>query len=118
MILNSGSTITIQIGGNDAYSLTSSNGHIWRTANSGGAALARLDIGGSLSIGNGSTAANASSILDLTSTTKGFLPPRMTNAQITAIASPAAGLVVYSTTALTLAFYNGTAWRKVTDTAL
>ena len=60
----------------------------------------------------------SSALLELNSTKRGFLPPRMTDAQITAIASPAAGLVVYSTTALTLAFYNGTAWRKVTDTAL
>jgi hypothetical protein len=118
MFLNSGGAFFLQISGNDAYSLNAANGHIWRTALSGGAALMRLDTGGSLSIGNASNAANASSILDLTSTTKGFLPPRMTNAQITAIASPAAGLVVYSTTALTLAFYNGTSWRKVTDTAL
>jgi len=45
----------------------------------------------------GEAAPNASSILDLTSTTKGFLPPRMTNAQRTAISSPAVGLVVYCT---------------------
>jgi len=66
----------------------------------------------------GSVGANVSALITMNSTTKGFLPPRMTDAQITAIASPAAGLVVYSTTALTLAFYNGTSWRKVTDTAL
>ena len=41
---------------------------------------------------NGGTT-NSSAILDLKSTTKGFLPPRMTNAQMLAISSPAHGLI-------------------------
>jgi hypothetical protein len=45
----------------------------------------------------GTTTNIASSILTVESTTKGFLPPRMTNAQRTAIASPAVGLMVYCT---------------------
>jgi len=40
---------------------------------------------------------DASAILDLTSTTTGLLPPRMTNAQRVAIAAPAIGLIVYCT---------------------
>lgn len=40
---------------------------------------------------------NASSLVTMVSTTKGFLPPRMTSAQRTAIGSPATGLVVYQT---------------------
>jgi len=46
-------------------------------------------------VGLGTNAPTASAILDLDSTTQGFLPPRMTQAQMSAIASPAAGLVVY-----------------------
>jgi hypothetical protein len=38
-----------------------------------------------------------SAILNVASTSKGFLPPRMTNAQRLAIASPAIGLMVYCT---------------------
>jgi hypothetical protein len=41
----------------------------------------------------------ASAVLEARSTTKGFLPPRMTNAQRTAISSPAVGLIVYCTDA-------------------
>jgi hypothetical protein len=43
------------------------------------------------------TSVQASAILQADSTTKGFLPPRMTNAQRLAIASPAVGLMVYCT---------------------
>jgi hypothetical protein len=53
----------------------------------------------------------ASAALDVASTTKGFLPPRMTNAQRTAIASPAIGLMVYCTNAVEgLYVYKSTGW--------
>lgn len=67
---------------------------------------------GSSTIGEKSTAA-ASSVLDIRSTTKGMLPPRMTTAQRTAIASPATGLLVYDTDTLTVWQYNGTGWVEV-----
>jgi len=56
---------------------------------------------------------NASAVLEATSTTKGFLPPRMTNAQMVAIATPAAGLVVYDTTNNKLSVYDGSTWIAV-----
>ncbi|WLT31441.1 tail fiber domain-containing protein [Geothrix sp. PMB-07] len=49
------------------------------------------------SLGLGISPPAASALLDLTSTTKGFLPPRMTAAQRAAITSPAVGLMVYQT---------------------
>lgn len=229
MFWNSAGSITTQISGNDAYTLNASNGHIWRTALSGGAALARLTTGGNMIIGSttdagfrldvngtarvqsnisfgnqasnsyiyaeangyltqsmnfqiggfsnliglfrgwgtsgsgtlggintasmvnifsqsgplmlyansqniyfatttsslftlshsnqnigiGTTSPNASALLDVSSTTKGFLPPRMTNAQMVAIATPAAGLVVYDTTNNKLNVYDGTNWVAV-----
>jgi hypothetical protein len=45
----------------------------------------------------GTDTINASAMLQADSTTKGFLPPRMTNAQRIAIATPAVGLMVYCT---------------------
>lgn len=57
--------------------------------------------------------ANASAILQADSTTKGFLPPRMTTAERDLIGTPAAGLVIYNTTTNVLNFYNGTAWGAV-----
>jgi hypothetical protein len=67
---------------------------------------------------NASITVDASAVVQLDSTTKGFLPPRMTTTQVNAISSPATGLVVYNTTLNQICFYNGTAWRKVTDTAM
>lgn len=65
-------------------------------------------------VGIGTTSPNANAILDLTSTTKAFLPPRMTLTQTQAISSPVAGMVVYVTDENALGFYNGSAWVKVT----
>jgi hypothetical protein len=62
----------------------------------------------------GSKTSTASSILTLESTTKGFLPPRMTTTQKNAIATPAAGLVVYDTTLAKLCVYT-TAWETITS---
>lgn len=64
----------------------------------------------SAQVGIGITTPNASAQLDVTSTTKGFLPPRMTLAQRNAIVSPAAGLVIYNTTSKGFECYNGTSW--------
>ncbi|WP_295791579.1 hypothetical protein [Mucilaginibacter sp.] len=59
------------------------------------------------------TTGNTSSVLDVKSVLKGFLAPRMTQAQRTAIATPADGLLVYQTDATKgFYYYNGTttAW--------
>jgi len=64
------------------------------------------------------TAPTASAILELSSTTQGFLPPRLTTAEILLISSPAEGLQVYNTDLKTICFYNGTAWQRVTATAM
>lgn len=52
----------------------------------------------------------ASSILSLTSTTLGFLPPRVTTVERDAIVSPATGLFVYNTSTSVYNFYNGSTW--------
>lgn len=63
---------------------------------------------------------NASAMLDVKSTTRGFLPPRMTYAQRAAVASPATGLIVYQTDTYLkiekgIYVYDGTAWRRIID---
>jgi hypothetical protein len=59
----------------------------------------------------GTSTSVSSAILSATSTTKGFLPPRQTQAQRTAITSPAVGLIVYQTDATEgLYIYTSTGW--------
>jgi hypothetical protein len=53
---------------------------------------------------------DASAILELDSTTRGFLPPRMTTAQMNNIATPATGLMIYDITTNQWMGYNGTSW--------
>ena len=53
---------------------------------------------------------DASALLDVQSTTQGFLPPRMTTTERDAIASPAAGLMIYNTDTNTAECWNGSAW--------
>lgn len=60
----------------------------------------------------------ASALLDLNSTTKGLLLPRMSTTEINAIPSPAEGLTVFNITLHTLCFFDGTIWQKVTSTAM
>jgi len=50
-------------------------------------------------VGIGTSSPSASAILDLTSTTLGFAPPRMTSAQMNAIVSPVNGMQVHNTSA-------------------
>jgi hypothetical protein len=61
------------------------------------------------------TSVAASSILQADSTTQGFLPPRMTTTQKNAIATPAAGLVVYDTTLGKLCVRGAAAWETITS---
>ena len=67
-------------------------------------------------VGIGTTTPNASAVLDLTSTTQGLLPPRMTQTQRNAIVSPAAGLIIWCTNcgaAGEFQGYNGTSWNNI-----
>ncbi|MBO2012484.1 tail fiber domain-containing protein [Hymenobacter negativus] len=63
-------------------------------------------------VGIGTATPNASALLDLTSSTKGLLAPRMTAAQRAAIQTPAPGLLVFQTDGSQPGFwyYSGTAW--------
>ena len=68
-------------------------------------------------VGIGTVFPNASAQLDITSTSKGLLIPRLTSSQRTAIASPATGLLVYETTSSSFWYYNGSAWNQLVSVA-
>jgi hypothetical protein len=62
------------------------------------------------SIGIGTQSPHSSAVLDVSSTTRGLLAPRMTTAQRNGIVSPANGLLVYDTDVNSFFNYNGSAW--------
>jgi hypothetical protein len=62
------------------------------------------------------TEPDASSILDIESTSKGLLIPRMTTTERNNISTPATGLQVYDTDLNALNFYDGTSWVSVMST--
>ena len=67
-------------------------------------------------VGIGTTTPAASALLDLTSTSKGMLIPRMTAAQKTAIATPSTGLLIFQTDAPAgFYYYNGTGWLNLSN---
>lgn len=68
-------------------------------------------------IGIGTNTPNSSAALDITSTAKGLLIPRMTSAQRTAIASPAKGLLVFDNTTSSFWFFNGSSWADLSESS-
>lgn len=68
-------------------------------------------------IGIGTVSPNASSVLDITSTTKGLLTPRMSTTQRLAITSPADGLIVYDTDLKLFYYYSAPTWNPLNSTA-
>jgi hypothetical protein len=69
-------------------------------------ALATVTNAQSVGINADGSAPASSAMLDVSSTAKGFLAPRMTAAQKAAITSPATGLLVYQTDAPAGYYYN------------
>lgn len=78
-------------------------------SNAFGTPVSRLNITTDGIVAIATTSPSASAQLDVSSTTRGFLPPRMTTTQRDAISSPAAGLVIYNTTTSKLQVYT-TSW--------
>ena len=66
-----------------------------------------------VSINNSGVPADASAMLDISSTAKGMLIPRMTTVQIFAIPNAAAGLLVYNTTTQSFFYRTLTQWQEL-----
>jgi hypothetical protein len=75
----------------------------------------RMRINSSGGVGIGVQNIDASCLLQLSSTTKGFRPPAMSTSNRNSIGSPAGGLIIYNSTTNKLNFYNGTSWEVVTS---
>ena len=130
--LSSGATSTtadIQLAAADKISLFSSSFSLTTSSMTDGDI--KLDSAGTLTISTsrnntniallpnisgvalGISTPNASATLDLSSTTKGLLPPRMTTTQRDAISSPPKGLIVMNDSTNQLNIYNGSSWVPV-----
>jgi len=73
------------------------------------------DENGRMVVGAGTS--DAASALEVTSTTRGFLMPRMTTTQRDAISTPPTGLEVFNTTTGQHEYYTGAAWASSVNTA-
>jgi len=76
----------------------------------------RMRITGMGNVGIGIITPNASAQLDINSTSKGLLPPRMTKAQRDAISIPANGLMIFCTDCVPNRepeFHNGSRWTSM-----
>lgn len=107
-------------GANAIYEFRQSNNHALLYLKNSSAAIGVLltgETGASNYINGvftvGSTSSVASAAMNIDSTTKGFLPPRMTTTQKNAISTPAAGLIVYDTTTNKACCYDGSTWNDL-----
>lgn len=66
-----------------------------------------------VAINEDGSVADTSAMLDVKSTTKGLLIPRMTSAERTAIPLPATGLMVFDNTTTSFWYYTGSAWTEI-----
>ncbi len=58
---------------------------------------------------------HSAAMLDVKSSDKGFLPPRMTTEQMNGVVSPPDGLIVYNTSVSALYWFNGSIWKKFNE---
>ena len=72
-----------------------------------------LPLSAQVSISTSNSAPDPSAMLDVKSSTRGVLLPRMTNAERDAIADPATGLFIYNIEEQMLQVYDGTAWKLI-----
>src|SRR6185369_12630766 len=75
-----------------------------------------LSYSQSVAINTDGSVAHSSAMLDIKTTSKGMLIPRMSSSQRTSISSPATGLMVFDTDTNTFWYYNGTAWANLSGT--
>lgn len=98
-----GYVLTRDGSGNAVWDAAPSGSSPWNTSGS--------DINytaGAVSVGTSSP--DASALFQVDSTTRGFLPPRMTTVEMNAVSTPASGLMVFDRTTNQWMGYNGTSW--------
>jgi len=74
----------------------------------------RMRITSTGNVGIGTSSPDASAILHLRSSSKGFLPPVMSGGERDNISSAALGLIIYNTSSDTLDVFTSNGWRQIT----
>jgi hypothetical protein len=72
-----------------------------------------LDAIAQVSVNSDGSLPHSSAMLDIKSTTRGLLIPRLTMTEMNSVSSPAAGLMIFNTTSSNFYFYTGTGWGKI-----
>lgn len=109
---------------NNFRSIQSVNGHVALNTASGNTLIGtneingkKLQVYGDASISSqltiGDTASNNSAILQLNTTTQGFLPPRLTTVNRNNISEPVEGLIVFNVDSSWLEIYTADGWYKL-----
>ena len=114
LYLNTGSTFEDRVSGVAMHSLNAANGDIW-SSSSGTQQMQRTNAGNLNLSSTGTIVNNASTIFNVTSTTKGsHAAPSMSAVNMNAISSPLPGDLVINNTADTiLYYYTGSVWSPV-----
>ncbi len=76
-------------------------------------AVLTLDEEGNMGVGT--ITPDVSAALEVSSISKGFLPPRMSSTQMNAISSPPAGLMIFNTTVNSICYYDGSTWNNLNN---
>jgi uncharacterized protein (TIGR02145 family) len=115
---------TIQLGNSSVTNVNASGTLSVGNLNTSGTLNAgSINAGGTLTAGQmtigAAVAPVSSAIIEATSTTQGFLPPRMTGAQRDAISSPVAGLIIWCSNCGLgeIEVYNGSSWINISGTS-
>jgi collagen type VII alpha len=82
---------------------------------SGGTLTAFFNVDGLGRVGIGTNTPASSALVEMVSTNKGILIPRLTSAQRTGIVTPATGLLVYDSTLNSFYYYNGFVWVAISS---
>ena len=119
-VITNGSSYSLKLGVNQSTPTaalhvtgtgTTSSTTTLRIENSSNTASLLVKDNGQISVNN--TTPDPSAIIDIETTTQGFLAPQMTTTQKNAISSPKEGLLVYDLTLHKLSYYNGSSWTNL-----
>jgi hypothetical protein len=76
-------------------------------------ATSTFAVTGSGNVGIGTAAPDASAVLNLESTTQGFLLPRMGDTEMNNISSPAQGLMIFNLSVNAVCVFDGSTWQRL-----